>query len=108
MLRLASRGVASRSVCAPLRAAAARRALCTEFGGPPSAIYNDKHVSQPDQVLEETTTGYPAGLPQIRESELWKQGAEETLVGAAPRAHALTAFHAPPRAPRPVLPPSRR
>lgn len=44
-----------------------------------ATIFDDKHLF-PDQVLEEEKTGFPVGLPQIREKELWKPGAEETLV----------------------------
>ena len=53
-----------------------RRLLSTKGS---SEIFDDKHLF-PDQVLEEDKTGFPVGLPQIREHELWKVGAEETLV----------------------------
>ena len=57
------------------RAIAARR-LSTKGQ---ASIFTDKHLF-PDQVLEEEKTGHPVGLPQIREADLWKPGAEETLV----------------------------
>ena len=46
---------------------------------PPSTILDDPHIF-PDQVLEEEKTGFPVGLPQIKEEQLWKPGAEGTLV----------------------------
>ena len=58
------------------RHGAPRRLLSTKGS---SEIFDDKHLF-PDQVLEEDKTGFPVGLPQIREHELWKEGAEETLV----------------------------
>jgi len=59
-----------------VRVASALRALSTKA---PASIFDDAHLF-PDQVLEEDKTGYPVGLPQIREAELWKEGAEGTLL----------------------------
>lgn len=68
-----------------------------QLSAPPSTIFDDSHLF-PDHVLEEEKTGYPVGLPQIKEEKLWEPGAEETLVRpAAPSSDAAPPI--PPRLP---------
>lgn len=82
--RLATRGAGSLAAAVRPRAAALtlapQRLLATK---PPSTIQDDAHLF-PDHVLEEEKTGFPVGLPQIKEAELWKEGSGDILVRARP------------------------
>ena len=76
----------------PHAAAMAPRRLLSKIATmPPQSIVDDDHLF-PDQVLEEEKTGFPVGLPQIREADLWKDGAEGTLVRRIPPPTTATAL----------------
>ena len=80
--RVIVRGAAPLSLAARPRVAVLATAPRRLKSTAPSTIYDDSHLF-PDQVLEEDKTGFPVGLPQIKEAELWKEGAEGTLVRRA-------------------------
>ncbi|KOO20862.1 hypothetical protein Ctob_000116 [Chrysochromulina tobinii] len=77
--RVIVRGAAPLSLAARPRVAVLATAPRRLKSTAPSTIYDDSHLF-PDQVLEEDKTGFPVGLPQIKEAELWKEGAEGTLL----------------------------
>ena len=82
LLRKIVRGAAPLSLTARARVAVLATAPRRLKSTAPSTIIDDSHLF-PDQVLEEDKTGFPVGLPQIKEAELWKEGAEGTLVRRA-------------------------
>jgi len=77
--RLSSRPCRSSPPSALLPLVTARLSSTGATIGTQTSIVDDAHLF-PDHVLEEAKTGYPAGLPQVRDTELIKKGNEDILL----------------------------